>query len=57
MKAYADKKGDHKIKQVAEAGLLIGLLKFLFGLFRPAITAFATQKIASFAAGNHRWKK
>jgi hypothetical protein len=57
VKVYVDKKSDGKIKELAEAGLIAGLLKFLFTLLRPAITSFATQKIADFAGGNHRWKK
>jgi hypothetical protein len=57
VKVYVDKKSDGKIKELAEAGLIAGLLKFLFTLLRPAITSFATQKIADIAGGNHRWKK
>lgn len=53
----AGKKDGGKFKGLAEAGLLAGLLKFLFTLFKPAITAFASQKIAEFANGNHREKK
>jgi len=50
-----DKKGDGatgEIKKAAEAGVLFGILKFIFTLFRPAIVAFATKKIADLAARN-----
>lgn len=51
------KNDDHKIKELAEAGLLIGVLKFLFTLCRPFITAFARRKISDFAARNNHSKK
>jgi hypothetical protein len=57
VKVYVDKKDGGQIKQMAEAGLLVWLLKFLFALLKPAIAAFASQKIADLAAGNHQWKK
>jgi len=49
VKVFLDKKDDGKVlKNVAEAGMLFGVLKFVFSLFRPAIMAFATKKIAEF---------
>ena len=46
-KVFLDKKDEgNTFKNVAEAGMLVGILKFLFTLFRPAIMAFATKKIA-----------
>jgi hypothetical protein len=51
-------KGDgQKIKEIAEVGLLITILKTLFTLFRPLIVGFASKKIADFAAKNDSWKK
>lgn len=57
VKVFVDKKTDGKLRETAEAGLLIWLLKFLFTLLKPAMAAFATQKIADLASGNDRWKK
>ena len=51
------KKEEGQVKHIAEAGLLLGILKFVFSLFRPAIVAFATKKIAALAAGNDRRQK
>jgi len=56
VKVFVDKTGEGKlnsIKNVAEAGMLVEILKFLFSLFRPAIMAFATKKIAEFSTKNY----
>jgi len=54
VKVFVDKNEGHKVRDVAEAGmqagLVFGILKFLFSLFRPVIMAFATKKITELAA-------
>jgi hypothetical protein len=49
VKVYVNKKDEHKVREIAEAGLLTGVVKFLFTLFKPAIMAFATKKLADMA--------
>ncbi|MGB8356712.1 MAG: hypothetical protein WCD79_22630 [Chthoniobacteraceae bacterium] len=45
-KVFVDKKEEGTtLKNVAETGMLFGILKLIFTLFRPAIMAFATKKI------------
>jgi hypothetical protein len=49
--------GDQKLKHIAEAGMILSILKTLFTLFRPVIMSFASKKIADIAAKNNRWQK
>lgn len=56
-KVSAGKKEGHKILEFAGAGMLIGLLKFLFALSKPFITAFARRKISDFAEKKQRPEK
>lgn len=48
-KVYLDRHNKKQIRQVGSAGLLLGLLKLIFSLARPALTAFATKKLADVA--------
>jgi hypothetical protein len=52
---FAGKKNESKMKEIAEAGLLIGILKFIFTLFKPVILAFARKKITALTAGNRKF--
>jgi hypothetical protein len=56
-KVIVNNEGGQAIKEIAEAGMLLTILKTLFTLFRPAIMGFASKKIADLAAKNDRWKK
>lgn len=56
-KVLVNREDGKKVKDVAEAGLLLTVLKTLFTLFRPMIIGFASKKIADIAANNDRWKK
>ena len=42
--------------EIAGAGVAIAILKTLFTLFRPAITSYASKKIAELAKKNNRWQ-
>lgn len=48
-KVYVDRKDKQKITSQKEAGLLLVVGKLIFSALRPAITAFATKKIADLA--------
>jgi len=48
-KIYVDKQTKEKIKKAEKAGLALALAKMAFSAAKPAVTAFATQKIAEFA--------
>ncbi|MDP9291742.1 MAG: hypothetical protein M3O82_05200 [Verrucomicrobiota bacterium] len=48
-KVYVDRHNKKAVKQMGFAGLLLGVLKLVFSLARPALTAFATKKLADVA--------
>lgn len=52
VKVFVSKKDEEKVRTVAEAGLLIGVLKFLFTLAKPAIVTFASKKLSDLATKN-----
>jgi microcystin-dependent protein len=53
-KIYVDKRTNAKVKKAEKAGLALGLAKLAFGAAKPAITAFATKKIAEIATRQSR---
>jgi hypothetical protein len=57
VKVLVDRKGDEKIKEAAETGLatglVFGILKFVFTMFKPALVSFATKKITDLAARHY----
>jgi hypothetical protein len=56
-KVYVGRKEQKVAKEAAEFGLWFGIAKLLLTAFRPAITTFATQKIADLASRNGAPKK
>ena len=43
---YVDRKNQRKLKDVKQAGILLFLMKLVLSALKPALTAFATKKIA-----------
>jgi hypothetical protein len=50
VKVYVDRHDRKKIKEVKRGGALMALAKFAIGIAKPAITAYATKKVADLAA-------
>lgn len=50
VKVFVDRHDRKKIKEVKHAGFLMALAKILIGIAKPAITAYATKKVADLAA-------
>ncbi len=56
-KVVVHKNDGDKVKEIADAGVALAILKTLFALFRPLIMSFAGKKIAELAKKNDRWQK
>lgn len=54
LKSVTDTPARQTIRNVAEGGLALSVLKFVFSLTKPAIIAFATRKISDMAARRER---
>jgi hypothetical protein len=50
VKVYIDKRDKQKIKEQKKGGVLLAVAKFAVGIAKPAITAYATKKVADLAA-------
>lgn len=46
-----------EVKEIAASGLVLGILKTLFFLFRPVIMRLASKKIGEIAKKHNRWEK
>ncbi len=49
-KIEVSKKGEKQVAKAGAAGLMLGLLKIAFDLFRPMLTRWATQRVGAFAS-------
>lgn len=48
-KIYVDRSGKSAIREAGKTGLLLGLLKLIFSVAKPALMSFATQRLSDFA--------
>lgn len=56
-KVYVERKSKEPLKEAEKAGILLGLLQFLFKLSRPWLTSLATKQVADFVRARARAEK
>jgi hypothetical protein len=53
-KVYVKGDGEKKVREVAEAGIAIVVLKFALSALRPVVTSFITKKAADWFEDQHK---